>query len=128
MWRHQTEYFNAQTYLAFIDGDLLPHFYRRRHRVYLIQDNASYHKGGPVQEYVKEEAGNVVIEHLPRYAPELNPDEQVWNHAKRRLAKLFIGTKQEMTESIHSILTSIQANVSLVKSFFQLPDTKYVVS
>ena len=99
-----------------------------RRPVIVIADNASYHKGGPVQEYVKEEAGNVVIEHLPRYAPELNPDEQVWNHAKRRLAKLFIGTKQEMAESIHSILTSIQANVSLVKSFFQLPDTKYVVS
>ncbi len=40
VWRHQTEYFNAQTYLSFVDEELLPHFYRRRHRVYLIQDNA----------------------------------------------------------------------------------------
>ena len=44
VWRHQTEYFNAQTYLSFLDGDLLPHYYRRGQRVYLIQDNASYHK------------------------------------------------------------------------------------
>ena len=35
VWRHQTEYFNAQTYLSFLDGDVLPHYYRRRHRVYL---------------------------------------------------------------------------------------------
>lgn len=95
--------------------------------VIVIADNASYHKGGPVQDYVREESGNVVIDHLPRYAPELNPDEQVWNHAKKRLAKLFVATKQEMTESITSILCSIQANISLVKSFFQLPDTKYIV-
>ena len=41
VWRHQTEYCNAQTYLSFLDEDVLPHYYRRRHRVYLIQDNAS---------------------------------------------------------------------------------------
>jgi hypothetical protein len=34
---HQEEYFNAETYLSFVDGVLLPHYYRRRHRVYLIQ-------------------------------------------------------------------------------------------
>jgi transposase len=33
VWRHPTEDFNAQTYLAFVDGDWLPHFYRRRHRL-----------------------------------------------------------------------------------------------
>jgi len=38
------EYFNAETYLSFVDEELLPHYYRRGHRVYLIQDNASFHK------------------------------------------------------------------------------------
>ena len=32
VWRHQTKYFNAQTYLSFLDGDLLPHYYRRGQR------------------------------------------------------------------------------------------------
>lgn len=32
-WRPPTQYFNAQTYLACLDGDWLPHDYRRRHRV-----------------------------------------------------------------------------------------------
>ena len=96
--------------------------------IIVIADNASYHKSGPVQDYVKEQSGDVIIEHLPRYAPELNPDEQVWNHAKNRLGKLFIATKQEMTEAITSIMRSIQRNVSLVASFFQLADTKYIVT
>jgi transposase len=95
--------------------------------IIVIADNASYHKSGPVQDYVRKESGEVVIEHLPRYAPELNPDEQVWNHAKNRLAKLFVSTKHEMVEAVGSILRSIQSNVSLIKSFFLLADTKYIV-
>ena len=57
VWRHQTEYFNAQTYLSFVEGELLPHFYRRRHRVFLIQDNASYHKKPEVLDFFAKHAG-----------------------------------------------------------------------
>ena len=63
--------------------------------IIVIADNASYHTGGVVQRYVKQTRGQVTIGSLPRYSPELNPDEQVWNHAKARLAKLFVATKDE---------------------------------
>lgn len=62
---------------------------------------------------------------LPRYCPELNPDEQVWNQAKRRLGKLFVITKEEMKSALTSILYSIQKSKLLVQSFFKLKDTKY---
>src|SRR5271169_2698389 len=39
-----------------------------------------------------------------RYAPEFNPDEQVWNHAKGRLAKLFIDSKATLKSSMLAIL------------------------
>src|SRR5208282_2836670 len=51
VWRHQTEYFNAQTYLSFVDEELLPPYYRRCHRVYLIQDNASFDKKPEVLKF-----------------------------------------------------------------------------
>lgn len=35
-YRHQTEYFNTQTYIRFLDEVVLPTFYRRGRRVYLI--------------------------------------------------------------------------------------------
>jgi transposase len=113
-------------------GERFVEFVRRLRKdvgrpIIVIADNASYHKSGPVQDYVREESGEVVIEHLPRYAPELNPDEQVWNHAKNRLAKLFVSTKHEMVAAVGSIMRSIQSNVSLIKSFFLLADTKYIV-
>ena len=51
VYRHQTEYFNARTYPAFIAEEVLPAFYRRGHRVFLIHDNASYHKNPEVYQW-----------------------------------------------------------------------------
>jgi hypothetical protein len=41
---HQQDYFQWETYLAFLEQVVVPAFYCRRHRIYLIQGNASYHK------------------------------------------------------------------------------------
>jgi hypothetical protein len=38
---HQQDYFQWETYLAFREQVVVPAFSRRRHRIYLIQDNAS---------------------------------------------------------------------------------------
>ena len=93
--------------------------------IIVIADNASYHTGKAVQDYCADSAGEVTVANLPAYAPELNPDEQVWNHAKARLAKLAITTRREMSLAVRRILRSIQASTALIRSFFQLKDTKY---
>jgi transposase len=68
--------------------------------IIVIADNASYHKSKKVMalgESSNEDGGaGIHVAMLPTYCPELNPDEQVWNHAKRRLGKLFVVTKDEM--------------------------------
>jgi len=94
----------------------------------VIADNASYHTGGVVQRYMKKSRGQVTVANLPRYSPELNPDEQVWNHAKARLGKLFVATKDEFKAALSSILFSIQRSTDLVRSFFQLPETQYAAN
>jgi len=76
-----------------------------------------------VQRFIEASDGDVVVEHLPRYAPEFNPDEQVWNHAKVRLAKLFIATKDDLVREMRSIMRSIQCSPQLIRSFFQLDTT-----
>jgi len=93
--------------------------------IIVIADNASFHGSGPVRRYVEESQGQVAVEHLPAYSPHLNPDEQVWNHAKARLGKRFVATKNEFTTALLSIMRSIQRSTELLLSFFQLPDTKY---
>jgi transposase len=82
VWRHQTEYFNAQTYLSFVQGELLPHFYRRHHRVFLIQDNASYHKKPEVWEFFAEHRRQVQVFLLPSYSPDFNATERLWHYTR----------------------------------------------
>lgn len=93
--------------------------------IIVIADNAAYHTADMVKRYAADTQRGVVIDYLPRYSPELNPDEQVWNHAKARLAKLFLATKAEFREAAHRILKSIQCTGDLIRSFFQMPETKY---
>jgi transposase len=84
VWRHQTEYFNAQTYLAFIDEDLLPQYYRRTHRVYLIQDNASYHKKPEVLAYFAKHQRQIAVFQLPPYSPDFNATERLWHYTRKQ--------------------------------------------
>jgi len=84
--------------------------------IVVIADNASYHTGGAVRRYVAESQGEVAVANLPTYSPELNPDEQVWNHAKARLAKLFVATKEEFKAALFSIMLSIQRTSALLPS------------
>ena len=91
----------------------------------VIADNATYHRSQPITDYIARSQGKVVVEHLPRYSPELNPDEQVWNQAKLRLGRLFVSTKKEMKRAVLNIMRSIQHSIDLVQSFFELADTRY---
>lgn len=93
--------------------------------IVVIADNASYHCSKKVIAMATASEEQITLGHLPAYAPELNPDEQVWNHAKARLGKLFIDGKEAMRRQVLNIMLSIQKSADLVRSFFHLPDTKY---
>jgi transposase len=93
--------------------------------IIVIADNARYHTSAKVADFVASTNGEITLTNLPRYSPELNPDEQVWNHAKRRLSQAFIDSKEVMKSTVLSIMQSIQKTPALVQSFFQLPGTCY---
>jgi transposase len=93
--------------------------------IFVIADNARYHHSKKVQAFLETQVGQIMMAFLPAYAPELNPDEQVWNHAKAEVGKYPIKSKLEMETLILSAMRSIQQKIELVKSFFQLPDTLY---
>lgn len=94
--------------------------------ILVIADNARYHHSKKVQAFLKENEGSIMMAFLPAYSPELNPDEQVWNHAKLQLGKRAIKNESEMKKCLHSIMLSIQKRKTLIKSFFSMPDTKYI--
>lgn len=92
-----------------------------------IVDGGSYHKSKAVKEFLETEGAELGIKVilLPPYSPELNPDEQVWNHAKRNIGKMAINSKKTLGEAVRKTLQAIQDSVGLVQSFFKLPGTRY---
>src|SRR6266446_4483346 len=56
---------------------------RRQKPLFLILDSLPAHKAKVVHSYVKSTGGKLELYFLPGYAPELNPDELVWNYMKR---------------------------------------------
>lgn len=95
--------------------------------ILVIADNARYHHSKETQRFLDQQDGNIRLAFLPACSPELNPDEQVWNHAKARLGKRSIFNKHDMQRHLTSILRSTQKQASLIRSFFRMPDTSYIL-
>ncbi|MGH6630336.1 MAG: IS630 family transposase, partial [Burkholderiales bacterium] len=75
-------YPGALTAVLFID--LLRRMMRgRRQPLHLILDGLPAHKTSAVTQYAAGLNGKLTLHYLPGYAPDLNPDELVWSHAKR---------------------------------------------
>ena len=67
--------------------------------IIVITDGHPAHRAKFTKEYVEQEPRLLGLHLLPGYSPELNPDEQVWNHLKEELGtdKLtfyFLKTKE----------------------------------
>src|SRR5262249_42585245 len=55
-----------------------------RGKVLVIWDGSPIHKGQPIKDYLAHGAAKRLhLERLPGYAPDLNPDEGIWNYLKR---------------------------------------------
>ena len=55
-----------------------------RGKVLVIWDGSPIHKGQPIKDYLAAGAAKRLhLERLPGYAPDLNPDEGIWNYLKR---------------------------------------------
>jgi len=53
-------------------------------KLLVVWDGAPIHRGQAVKDYLASGGGKRIhLERLPAYAPELNPDEGIWNYLKR---------------------------------------------
>ena len=92
----------------------------------LLVDHATFHGSKAVREFVRAHRAKLRIFFLPKRAPELNPDEQVWNEIKNnRIGKQPVKDKKDLRKRLYSALRSLQKNTKRIISFFRLPDTKY---
>ena len=117
-----TERLNAVRFV-----ELLKHFMRgRRNPVFLVLDGHPAHIAKVVAEYVQRLVGRLELHFLPGYAPELNPDEFVWNHLKRQgVSKTPLRRDESLRSRVQSDLAHIQSRPPLVRSFFHAPSVAY---
>jgi transposase len=55
-----------------------------RGKVLVIWDGSPIHQGQPIKDFLTRGAAKRLhLERLPGYAPDMNPDEGIWNYLKR---------------------------------------------
>jgi transposase len=96
--------------------------------IFLVLDGHPVHKAKSVKAFVQAQQGRLKLFYLPPYSPHLNPDEQVWAHVKRQVAKQLVESKQEMKQLVIGALRRIQKLPALVKSFFRQPECQYAAA
>lgn len=53
-------------------------------KLLIIWDGSPIHRAQPIKDFLKRRAAHRLwLEQLPGYAPDLNPDEGIWNYLKR---------------------------------------------
>ena len=107
---------------------LLKHIMRRRRKpLFLVLDSLPAHKAKMVRDYVESTNGKLELHFLPGYAPELNPDELVWNYVKRTgTAKSPLAFGELLQDRIDADLQAVQADPALIRSFFRAPSVAYI--
>jgi transposase len=120
------------TYKGGLDGerfvDLLQQMMRdRRKPLHLVLDGLPAHKSKAVKVYVEQLQGKLTLHFLPGYAPELNPDELVWSHAKRTgNARRPLQKGEKLEERIRDQLCEMGKKPALIRSFFRHPSVAYI--
>jgi transposase len=120
------------TYQGGLNAELFVTLLRKmmRHRakpVHLVVDGLPAHKTALVKAYVASTNGMLTLHFLPGYAPELNPDEQVWSHMKRTgVARSPLRRGEKLRDKIEAQLAAIKRMPQLVRSFFKAPSVAYI--
>jgi transposase len=117
-----TERLNAARFAEF-----LRHFMKGRKRpVFLVVDGHPSHRAKLVAAYVQSLKGRLELHFLPGYAPELNPDEFVWNHLKRQgVSKKPLRRNESLRARVIADLDGIKSRPLLVRAFFRAPSVAY---
>ena len=115
---------NAARFVAFLKDFMR---YRRR-PVFLVIDGLPAHKAKVVAAYVQSLKGRLELHFLPGYAPDLNPDEFVWNHLRHHgTTKTPLRKNESLRRRVEENLAAIKRSPKLVSSFFHAKSVAYTM-
>ena len=90
-------------------------------RFWLLWDGAPIHRSRAVKRFLAAApAGRFRVEQLPGYAPELNPDEGVWNALKEdELANVSCPDMPALRAELRAATQRLQHKPEVVRGFFR---------
>ncbi len=92
-------------------------FHKRRHLV-VVMDQAPPHTSKKTMAYVEGQP-RLHLFHLPKYSPDWNPDEKVWNHLKHQELKGHQAkTRDELKSLTKTKLKQMSRNPSLLRGLY----------
>lgn len=101
--------------IQFLEQMLAHH--RRRHLV-VVMDQAPPHVSGMTKAFIESQP-RLHAFYLPKYSPDWNPDEKVWNHLKHHELKSHQAkTKAELKDLTRSKLRNMSKHPRLIRGLF----------
>jgi transposase len=105
----------SEEVIDFLEQMLKHH--KKRHLV-VVMDQAPPHTSHKTMGYIEKQA-RLHVFHLPKYSPDWNPDEKVWNHLKHQELKGHQAkTKAELKEMAQHKLNTMSSDPSLLRGIF----------
>jgi len=116
---------NAERFITFLRD-----FMRRRRRpVFLVVDCHPTHRANIVATYIQSLKGKLELHFLPGYAPDLNPDEFVWNYMRLNgTSKIPLRKNESLKARVDNDLSAIRRSPALVRSFFMAESVVYIMN
>lgn len=109
------EVFEGESYTAFLTS--LAQRYRHQ-EVFFIHDNAPYHKGPKVREWLACHRHRFHLCLLPPYSPEFNAVEPVWHYVRLQAThNRYHATLPEFVSVLDGTLSSIVAAPKQVQGY-----------
>jgi len=105
-WYHlHTGKFNADVFIECLK-DLMRN---RRRPVVVITDGHPVHRSKKVKEFLEKNKARIELHLLPPYAPDLNPDELVWNYIRQT------GTARQPLKKGESLMERTMVDMEFIK-------------
>lgn len=97
---------NTDTYISFLEYLLKTY---SDYKLYIIHDNAKYHKNDYINDWFLENSRDLESCLLPPYSPELNVIEKIWMYVRFNYThNHYFATRNELLSTVIGAFRSIQ--------------------
>jgi transposase len=87
----------------------------------VLLDNGNIHRGDTIEELLSR-TSRLHLEPFPPYAPDLNPDEGVWNHLKKTLANGRPDNQNELMDDLSEEICRMAGSQAILRGCIKQSD------